>query len=279
MTDSKNYKILSKKRLADSIVELEVLAPEITRNACAGQFVVVICDEGGERIPLTIADFDRRIGSVTIIFQEAGFSTFSLGRKEPGESLNAVLGPLGKATHLEKFGTVICVGGGVGIAEMWPVAKALKASGNRVIGILGARSKGLLILEDKLKNICDELLIATDDGSYGRKGFVTDLLSEKLKSDTPAYVYAIGPIPMMRSVAELTRPLKIKTVVSLNPLMVDATGMCGVCRCHVAGKTVFGCVDGPEFDAHEVDFDELSKRLGFFKDKEDEANKSGLAEK
>ena len=279
MTDSKNYKILSKKRLADSIVELKILAPEITRNACAGQFVVVISDENGERIPLTIADFDRRAGSVTIIFQEAGSSTFSLGRKEPGESLSAVLGPLGKATHLEKFGTVICVGGGVGIAEMWPVAKALKASGNRVIGILGARSKGLLILEDKLKSICDELLITTDDGSYGRKGFVTDVLSEKLKSDTPSYVYAIGPIPMMRSVAELTRPLKIKTVVSLNPLMVDATGMCGVCRCHVAGKTVFGCVDGPEFDAHEVDFDELSKRLGFFIDKEDEANKSGLTEK
>ncbi|HQP92247.1 MAG TPA: sulfide/dihydroorotate dehydrogenase-like FAD/NAD-binding protein [Candidatus Omnitrophota bacterium] len=265
-----SYKILSKERLADQIVKMDLFAPEITLNAAAGQFVAIICDDGGERIPLTISDLDRVKGSITIIFQEVGYSTISLGKKAVGESIYAVLGPLGKPTHLEKFGNIICIGGGVGIAEMLPVAKALRDAGNKVTGIIGARSKDLLILEEEIKAVCDELLIATDDGSYGRKGFVTDILLEKLNEGGFPFIYAIGPVPMMKRVADITRPFKIKTVVSLNPLMVDGTGMCGACRCKIEGKTVFGCVDGPEFDAHKVDFDELMKRLSFFKEKETE---------
>lgn len=271
------YKILTKIRLSAAVVRLEVEAPEVVRNAHPGQFVVVMCDGSSERIPLTIAAFDNKAGSITLIFQEIGFSTKCLGSKEPGDELFAVLGPLGKPTHIEKFGKVVCVGGGVGIAEMWPVAAALKRAGNRVVGIVGARSRDLLILQAELREICDELLVATDDGTLGRKGYVTDILVEELKKGDCSYVYAIGPVPMMKRVADLTRPLKIKTVVSLNPLMVDATGMCAVCRCRVAGKTVFGCVDGPEFDAHEVDFDELAKRLDFFKDKEEDISRGGLS--
>ncbi len=263
-----SYKIVSVQRLADTIVKIVILAPDAARNASAGQFVVIIPDENGERIPLTIADFDKDRGALTVIFQEAGFSTKMLGRKNAGDDIYAVLGPLGKPTHIEKFGDCICVGGGVGIAEMWPVARALKSAGNCVTGIAGARTKELLILEDELNSVCDKLLVVTDDGSYGRKGLVTDVLADELKKKNCSYVFAIGPVPMMKRVADITRPLKIKTVVSLNPLMVDATGMCGACRCNVAGKTVFACVDGPEFDAHEVDFDELASRLTFFKDKE-----------
>lgn len=271
------YKILSKIRLSASVVRLEVHAPLVVRHAQPGQFVVVMCDGSSERIPLTIASFDREKCSISLIFQEAGFSTKCLGSKEPGDGLFAILGPLGQPTHIEKFGDCICVGGGVGIAEMLPVAAALKKAENRVTGIVGARTRELLILQKELEEICDELLIATDNGSLGRKGYVTDILIEELRKRTCSYVYAIGPVPMMKRVADITRPLKIKTVVSLNPLMVDATGMCAVCRCRVAGKTVFGCVDGPEFDAHEVDFDELAKRLDFFKDKEEEISRSGLS--
>jgi ferredoxin--NADP+ reductase len=238
-----------------------VLAPDVARNALAGQFLVVIPDEKGERIPLTIVEADKAKGCVTIIFQEVGFSTLQLGKMQAGESVYAVLGPLGKPTHVEKYGNIICVGGGVGIAEMLPVARAFKRGGNIVTGIIGARTKSLLILEEELKRECDELLIATDDGSFGQKGFVTDILSPLLLNNKYSLVYGVGPVPMMRKIAELTRPQNIKTIVSLNPVMVDATGMCGVCRCKVAGKTVFGCVDGPEFDAHQVDFDELERRL------------------
>ncbi|MBI5873449.1 MAG: sulfide/dihydroorotate dehydrogenase-like FAD/NAD-binding protein [Candidatus Omnitrophica bacterium] len=277
MTDFLTYNILSVDKLADTVVRMAISAPDIVRNAHAGQFVVIIVDEKGERIPLTIADFDKGKGDLTVIFQEVGFSTIALGRKRPGELLYAVLGPLGKPTHTEKFGSVLCVGGGVGVAELWPVARALKNAGNRVSCIAGARTKSLIILENELKNICDDLSITTDDGSYGQKGFVTGVLSEKIRDGEYSYVYAIGPVPMMKKVAEITRPYKIKTVVSLNPLMVDATGMCGVCRCKVEGKTVFGCVDGPEFDAHKVDFDELSQRLSFFKDKESQINDPGVS--
>jgi ferredoxin--NADP+ reductase len=277
MTDFPTYKILSVDKLADTVVRMAISAPDIVRNAHAGQFVVVIVDVKGERIPLTIADFDEGKGTLTIIFQEVGFSTIALGRKRPGELLYAVLGPLGKPTHAEKFGSVICVGGGVGVAELWPVARALKNAGNRVSCIIGARTKSHLILENELKNVCDDLSITTDDGSYGQQGFVTGILSEKIKYGAYSYVYAIGPVLMMKRVAQITRPYKIKTFVSLNPLMVDATGMCGACRCKVEGKTVFGCVDGPEFDAHEVDFDELSQRLSFFKDKESQINDPGIS--
>lgn len=247
-----------------------ICAPQAARNAHAGQFVVVIADGMGERIPLTIADFDKEKGDISIIFQEVGFSTKRLGKMKTGESIYALLGPLGKPTHVEKLGTVICIGGGVGIAEMLPVARAYKKAGNQVIGIIGARTRSLLILKDELEPVCDELLIATDDGSYGLKGFVTDVLIKVLSEKGCNLVYAVGPVIMMENVAEMTRPKKIKTIVSLNPVMVDATGMCGVCRCKVAGKTVFGCVDGPEFDGHEVDFNELEKRLNFFKKEEQE---------
>lgn len=268
------YKILAKKRLAPSIVRMDILAPDVAQASQPGQFVVIIADEKGERIPLTIADAQKTSGSISIIFQEIGFSTICLGRKEIGRDIFAILGPLGHPTHIEKFGAAICVGGGVGIAEILPVARALKNGGNRVLGIIGARSKDFLILEDELTKICDHLFITTDDGSKGAKGFVTDVLATELDRGDCSYVYAVGPVVMMRRVAEITRSRKVKTIVSLNPVMVDATGMCGVCRCRVEGKTVFGCVDGPEFDAHQVDFEELEKRLSFFKKEEQEAKDS-----
>ncbi len=263
-----SFKILSKQRLAQQVMSITLLAPEVARNASPGQFVVIIPEEKGERIPLTIAGSDKIQGGVTIIFQEVGFSTKRLAGLNIDESVFAVLGPLGRPTHIEKFGTVVCVGGGVGIAEMLPVVKAYKEGGNRVVGIVGSRTRGLLILLDELKGICDELHVTTDDGSFGTKGFVTDVLKDELSKERCALVYAVGPVLMMKKVAEMTRPAEIKTIVSLNPVMVDATGMCGVCRCRVAGKTVFGCVDGPEFDAHLVDFDELQNRLNFLKEEE-----------
>jgi ferredoxin/flavodoxin---NADP+ reductase len=267
------YKIVAKKKLAQSITQLDILAPEVVRSAKAGQFVVVIPDEKGERIPLTIAKIDKARGELTIIFQEVGFSTFKLASFSIGDHLFAVLGPLGHPTKLQKFGVVLCVAGGVGIAEMLPVAKALKDTGNKVVGIVGARSKDLLILEDELSCICEPLLVATDDGSKGRKGFVTDILVEELEKLSFSYVYSVGPVKMMKRVSDITRLKAIPTVVSLNPVMVDATGMCGVCRCRVDGKTVFGCVDGPEFDAHKVDFDELEMRLSAYQEEENKMKK------
>lgn len=267
------YKILSSEKLSATVTRMVLSAPDAAKNAMPGQFVVVIPGQKGERIPLTIAGSDPGRGTITLIFQEVGFSTIELGRMKTGDSVHALLGPLGKATHVEKFGTVICVGGGVGVAELLPVARAFRKAGNRVVGIIGARTRELLILEAELKEICDELLITTDDGSYGKKGYVTDVLVEKLGLGPCALVYAIGPVPMMKRVSAITKPKGIKTIVSLNPIMVDATGMCGVCRCRVAGKTVFGCVDGPEFDAHEVDFDELEKRLKTFKKEESEISR------
>lgn len=268
-----SFKILSSEEIASGVIRMTVLVPEVTRNARPGQFVVVICDSQGERIPLTIVDADVASGVLTIIFQAVGYSTCRMSRMKPGDALYAVMGPLGQPTHVEKFGRVICIGGGVGIAEMLPIARAMKAGGNRVTAIIGARNKGLLILERELRGFCDEVLPATDDGSYGRRGFVTDILKDKLEEGGYAYVYAVGPVAMMRRVSEMTRPSGIRTIVSLNPLMLDATGMCGVCRCRVAGKTVFGCVDGPEFNAHEVDFDELTNRLASFREEEAAASK------
>jgi ferredoxin--NADP+ reductase len=222
--------------------------------------------EEGERIPLTIVDKDT--DSVTLIFQESGFTTRLLGRFRAGDSLYAIVGPLGHATDIKNYGKVILIGGGVGIAEIYPVARALKEAGNRVITVLGARSRELLILENELKSVSDEVLVVTDDGSYGRKGFTTDMLQELLGKDKFGLVYAVGPIPMMRRVSEVSMNFKTRTVVSLNALMVDATGMCGCCRVTVAGKTRFSCVDGPEFDAHQVDWDELEKRSRIYEDKE-----------
>jgi ferredoxin--NADP+ reductase len=270
------FKIICKKELAQEITQITVEVPLVAKKAKAGQFVVIIIDERGERIPLTLADWDKDKGTINLIFQQVGFTTEKLGRLNPGDYIEHILGPLGHPTEVKKIGTVICIGGGVGIAEVYPVSRAFKEAGNRVIGIIGSRSKELLILEDKMRETCDELFITTDDGSYSRKGFVTDALKDlfdvvekSTHTKYPDLVYCIGPVPMMKAVSELTKNYGIKTIVSLNPIMVDATGMCGSCRCTVGGKTVFGCVDGPDFDAHQVDFEELEKRLKLFKNQED----------
>ncbi len=271
-------KILDKKELTKDITEIIVEAPQIADKTQAGQFVVVVIDENSERVPLTLADWDKARGTITLIFQKVGFTTKKLGALNEGDSVQHILGPLGHPTEVKKIGTVVCVGGGVGIAEVYPVSRSFKEAGNRVLGIIGARSKELLISEDKMRKICDELFITTDDGSCGRKGFVTDTLKElfgliekSTHTKYPDLVYAIGPVPMMKAVSAFTFGYKIKTIVSINPIMVDATGMCGSCRCTVGGKTVFGCVDGPDFDGHQVDFDELEKRLRLFKSEEEKA--------
>jgi ferredoxin--NADP+ reductase len=269
-------KILDKKILADTldtrIVQIKVASVEIAQKAKAGQFVVLMVVEAGERIPLTIVDTDRNKNTITIIFQEVGLTTKLLGELNVGDTLYALAGPLGHPTEMHNYGNVIIVGGGVGIAEIYPVTKAFKEVGNRITTILGARSKELLILEQELKKISDNFYITTDDGSYGRKGFVTDtlkeLLADSLKLRAYGLVYAVGPIPMMRKVAETTKSFGIKTLVSLNALMVDATGMCGCCRVSVGSETKFSCVDGPEFDAHLVDWQELIKRNNIYSNKE-----------
>lgn len=268
-------KILSKKTLCGGgtkITEMWVDAPDISRKTKPGQFVVVMVNEKGERIPLTIVDKDDVKGSITLIFQEVGLTTKLLGKLNAGDSLYTVVGPLGHPTDIKKYGKVILVGGGVGIAEIYPVAKALSEAGNHITTILGARTKDLLILEKELKDVSDEFHITTDDGSYGRKGFVTNVLKELLNHgpSTMDYrlIYAVGPIPMMRNAASVTKDSKIKTIVSLNALMVDATGMCGCCRVTVAGSVKFSCVDGPEFDANLIDWDELMKRNRIYESKE-----------
>jgi ferredoxin--NADP+ reductase len=262
------FRITHKETLAPDIIKLTVDAPAIAKKARAGQFVAVVIDAKGERIPLTIADWDKDKGNINLIFQKVGYTTKKLSELKPGDSIQHILGPLGHPTEIKKFGTVICIGGGVGIAEVYPVSRAFKEAGNKVIAIIGSRTKDLIILEKEMRQTCDELFIATDDGSYGEKGLVTDilkkLLTAKTKPDEYNLVYAIGPVRMMKAVSESTKGYRIKTLVSLNPIMVDATGMCGACRCTVAGRTVFGCVDGPDFDAAQVDFDELEKRLKLF---------------
>jgi len=269
-------KILEKKILADvsgsKVVQIKVPAVDIAKKAKAGQFIVLMVSEEGERIPLTIADIDAAKSTLTIIFQEAGLTTRLLGKLNVGDSLYALAGPLGHPTEINKYGKVIIVGGGVGIAEIYPVAKAFNEAGNEVTTILGARTKDLLILEEELKKVSGNFYITTDDGSYGKKGFVTDILKDLLtqsqNSNAYGLIYAVGPIPMMRKVADTSQPFKVKTLVSLNALMVDATGMCGCCRVSVGGKTRFSCVDGPEFDAHLVDWDELIKRNKIYSEKE-----------
>jgi len=253
--------IVEQKQLAPSLIMWKLYVPDIAKRAKPGQFVVLRADDFAERIPLTIADFDRGKGLITVIFQEVGASTKKLAKFKLGDTILDVVGPLGKASHIEKFGTVVCVGGGVGVAPVYPIAKALHEAGNQVISIIGARSKEMLILEDEMKAISDELLVTTDDGSYGHHGFVTDelkrLIDEGVKIDL---VLAIGPVVMMRAVAETTRPYSLKTIVSLNSVMIDGTGMCGGCRTTVGEQTKFVCVDGPEFDAHQVNFKELMLR-------------------
>jgi len=269
-------KIIEKKILAQTketrITQLEVLAPQIVQKAKPGQFVVLMVEEKGERIPLTIVNKNKDKATLTLIFQEVGLTTKLLGKLNPGDSLYALVGPLGNPTEIKNYGRVILVGGGVGIAEIYPVALDLKEAGNHITTILGARTKDLLILEKELKEVSNELYVSTDDGSYARKGFTADILKEILTQTqgvtTYNLVYAVGPIPMMKKIAQLTKDYNIKTIVSLNALMVDATGMCGCCRITLGGETKFSCIDGPEFDGHLIDWEELEKRSKVYLDKE-----------
>ncbi len=261
------FKIISNKKIAPRIFQMELEVPLVAKKANAGQFVMIRIDERGERIPLTIADHGAE--NIVIVYQAVGATTYRLAEKKSGEFLQDVVGPLGHATEARKTGSVCCIGGGVGIAELYPVAKAYKDSGNRVIVIVGARDKELIIFKKELGKVCDEMIVMTDDGSDGKKGFVSDALKELMDSGKRIdLVYAVGPAIMMKVVADLTRPRKIKTIVSLNTVLVDGTGMCGSCRIEAEGSTKFVCVDGPEFDAHTVNFEELMARQSLFKKQE-----------
>jgi len=260
--------IAEKEVLTPQIVRLKVIAPDIAKKRKPGQFVILRVDERGERIPLTIVDSDPREGTVTIIFQVVGKTTHMLSQLERGDKILDFAGPLGKPTEIEQFGTVVVVGGGIGAAVAYPIAKGMKEAGNRVFSIVGARSKDLLVLEHEVAAVSDEIVVTTDDGSYKRPGLVTEPLKEYLDRGDVDQVIAIGPVPMMRAVSELTRAYGVKTLVSLNPIMVDGTGMCGACRVAVGGKTRFACVDGPEFDGHEVDFKDLTMRLTAYRENE-----------
>lgn len=264
------YRILEKEVLSDVTKLMVVEAPHVARKAKAGQFVIVRIDEEGERIPLTIADYDRGAGTITLIFQEVGKSTMHLGTLEPGDALATFVGPLGHPTEIERYGTVVCVGGGVGIAPIFPIARALKEAGNTVISIIGARTRDLLFWEDRMRAVSDELIVCTDDGSYGRKALVTEPLKELLEARGKeiARVWAIGPAIMMKFVSVTTKPYQIPTIVSLNTIMIDGTGMCGGCRVLLEEGAQFVCVDGPEFDGHKVDWDNLLARLSFYRDEE-----------
>ncbi len=255
------YEITEKVELSHTVYLFRIRAPRIAMKRKAGQFVVLRLNEHGERIPLTIVDSDTGEGTITIIVQEVGKTTALLCEMGKGDRILDVVGPLGSPTHIENYGTAVCVGGGIGTAPVYPIARALREAGNRIISIIGARTKNLLILEEEMRSVSEELFITTDDGSYGHHGFVTqvlqNLINERRKID---FVIGIGPIPMMKAVSNVTRPHNIHTMVSLNPIMVDGTGMCGACRVTVGGEMKFVCVDGPEFNGHEVDFDELIRR-------------------
>jgi len=267
------HRVLVKQNLAPQVRLFRVHAPAIAQKAKAGQFVIVIVDEHGERVPLTLVDWNKENGDITLVFQEAGMSTRKLGSLDVGDEILYLLGPLGNPSDTSYQGTVAVVCGGVGTAAAYPVAKALKAQGNEVISIMGARNKDLLILESEMKNVSNQLHISTDDGSKGHKGFVSEVLKSLITQGTKFdSVYAVGPPLMMRAVTEVTRPHGIKTIVSLNPIMVDGMGMCGACRVSVGGQTRFACVDGPEFDAHDVDFNELINRLRMYQAEEKTAN-------
>lgn len=256
------FEIVRREELAEGTVILnEISAPHIARKARPGQFVILKANEDGERIPLTMADTNPGMGTITIIYMVVGKSTALFKTLQSGEGYQDVIGPLGKATDIEKVGNVVCVGGGTGIAVLHPITRALKDAGNHVTAIIGARTRDLLILEDHMRKASHESIVCTDDGTYGRKGFVTEALKDVLVQGDTALAVAIGPVPMMKYVSKLTAEYGVKTIVSLNPIMVDGTGMCGGCRVTVGGKTQFACVDGPEFDGHKVDYDELMLRL------------------
>jgi ferredoxin--NADP+ reductase len=266
------YKVISKKRLAPKSYMMEIYAPHVAKSRKPGQFVIFRVDEKGERFPLTIADGDEKNGTIKVIFQAVGVSTHKLAMLGEGDYIRDVAGPLGNPTPIENYGKAVVVGGGFGTAVTYPIVRALKEAGNYVIVIIGFRTKSLIFMDDILGEYADELHIATDDGSFGRKGFVTDVLRDVISmNDGIGFVMAIGPVVMMKAVSELTKPHNIKTYVSLNPIMVDGTGMCGACRVTVGGETKFVCIDGPDFDAHLVDFNELMMRLGAYKDLEQES--------
>ena len=272
--------ILAKQELGPDIFRMTVAAAKISRKGKAGQFVILRLSNHGERFPLTIADSDPVAGTIDLIFQVVGKSTLMLSRMSEGQEILDLVGPLGVPTEVERYGRVLCVGGGIGVAPLYPIAKALKQAGNVVVAVLGARSRGLLIMEEEFRAVADEVRVATDDGTYGRKGFVTDviadLLAEGMKFDR---AWAIGPVPMMRATSRVLAGAGIPTRVSLNPIMVDGTGMCGGCRVIVGGQVRFACVDGPEFPGDQVDFDSLARRLGTYRTKErrdHEACKIGL---
>lgn len=259
-------KIVSKECFSANVVKFEVEAPLIARARKAGHFVIVRVGEKGERVPYTIADADTKKGTITLVVQMVGHSSRKLGELNVGDYITDVVGPLGQATHIEKVGTVVCAGGGVGVAPLLPIVKAFHEAGNRVIVVLAARTKDLIILEDQMRAHSDEVIIMTDDGSYGTKGLVTNGVESVIKREKVDKCITIGPAIMMKFVSALTKKYDIPTVASLNTIMVDGTGMCGACRVTVGGKTKFVCVDGPEFDAHQVDFDEMLMRLSAYKD-------------
>jgi len=271
--------IVAKRELAPGIYEFHLYAPLIARKRRPGQFVVLRLHEKGERFPLTIVDSDPNQGTLRLIVQVAGKSTRQMAEMEVGEGILDVVGPLGTPTPIERVGSVACVGGGIGVACVYPIAVACKEAGNRLISIIGARTASLLLMEEELASLSDELYLSTDDGSRGEKGFVSDVLRRLLEEGKPIHrVYAVGPARMMQAVSEVTRPYGIKTIVSLNPIMVDATGMCGGCRVTVEGQTVFACVDGPDFDGHKVDFEELIQRQAMYREWEEEALRRHLQE-
>lgn len=261
-------KILKKVKLSENLYEIKVHAPYVVKNAKAGQFIILRVNKDGERVPLTIADLDKEKGELTMVFMAVGYSTKQLAQLNEGDEIQDLAGPLGIATEIKNYGTVVCVAGGYGAAPAYLIAKAFKEAGNKVYIIVGARTGELIFWQDKMKSVCDKYLITTDDGSLGKKGLVTQQLDELMQSETINHVMAIGPIPMMRAVAEQTREKAIETVVSMNTLMVDGTGMCGSCRLTVDGKVKFACVDGPDFDAHKVDFDEVMRRTSAYKEHE-----------
>lgn len=262
------YKILSKRELSADLHEIVVDAPFVTKNGKAGQFIILRVDEMGERVPLTIADIDKEKGELTIVFMAIGYSTKKLAQLNAGDEIQDLVGPLGVPTEIKNYGTVVCVAGGYGAAPCYLIAKAYKEAGNKVNMIMGARKGELIFWEDKMKSACTELFITTDDGSLGRKGFVTEVLNELIDNQKIDHAIAVGPMPMMKAVADLTKPHNIYTVASMNPIMVDGTGMCGACRVTVGGKVKFACVDGPDFDAHQIDFDEVTQRTRIYKDHE-----------
>jgi len=264
-----NYVILEKQQLNPQVKQIIVYAPDIAAKAQAGQFVILKTHKNSERVPLTLAAWEKEIGTITIIFQEVGYSTIELGALGVGEKIENLAGPLGKPSEVKNYGKVAMVCGGVGTAASYPIAKALKEAGNKVTTIMGARNKDLLILEAEMRSVSDAFYITTDDGSKGQKGFVSDVLKNLIANGGEFnVVYAVGPPIMMMVVSQVTQPFGIKTIVSLNPIMVDGMGMCGACRVSVGGKTKFACVDGPEFDAHQVNFKELMQRLKSFSNEE-----------